>query len=345
MRVAVTRCIAVGLLTFLNLCVFTCGDTPAQVAADKVSTDKATQERVKELLGIIRQPEATSTKLQERIKALEELQKLGESAAPQLIDAAIGESYGHAYDAQQLLMRIGKPTLPAIHARWNSLNNVNRWKLMPIREKFEIDAVRVFARDCLDGGEGVSEPAWQFVLRTKDIQVKDRYYKILRGEDATKPATVRWNILPGKEPIFDKDDEARILISLLKPDSWVARGKDRSGGFWVDLLPPWWPDGRNEIVQIIRDRKLFSAAPALLAVLKEKGAGGGYFADEIVPTLAEFRYKEAIPELELLARKPANPKEDVPYSWLERGEIQTLAIEALPGVLLSLNSRVSQPLG
>jgi hypothetical protein len=304
-------------------------------AQEKTPESEKEQKRIKELIdALIPAPLETAEQLDERLGAIEELRKIGEPAVPQLIDAAIGGELTQSYWASQILVTIGKPALPAVRERWGKLTDTQRWKLMPLREKYDLDGVREFARSCLEDAGCVGFEAWQFVLRTKDTKIKERYYKILRGEENLKAAHRKWDILPGKETIFDKDEEDKILISLLKSDSWVATGKDHRQ-YTEDFLPRWWPDGRDELIELIKNRKLVSAAPALLKVLQEQGEKEGYLAEAIVPLLVEFRYKESIPALEILARKPAKPDERPRFSDLDRGMIQSLAAKALEELRLA----------
>src|SRR5262245_3982481 len=105
------------------------------------------------------------------------------------------------------------------------------------------------------------------------------------------------------DPVFDAEKEADILIGLLKADSWVAKGEGRAHppGF----PPPEWPDGRDQVVEILGHRKVKQAAPALVALLAEKGEGKAFFGYRVIPVLGDLGDKDAIPELKrVLAAEP-----------------------------------------
>lgn len=189
--------------------------------------DKTVESRVSELIGVIGKPDARSDNLDATVKALEELRKIGGPAAPQLVEAAIGHDISVAAYAKRVLVKIGRPALPAVHARWGDFNDEQRWKLMPLREKVELAAVREYAWNCLDANSSVRLDAWQFMMRTKDPRAKERYFEALASYEAPG---VRWHLLPGDKPIYDKERENDSLITLLEPDSWAAKGDGQIPG-------------------------------------------------------------------------------------------------------------------
>jgi hypothetical protein len=296
------------------------------IAARPVAADDGdVPKRVSELLAVLNHPEASRERLNETVKALKELEKIGGPAAPQVVDAAIKPLASYVGD---LLVRIGKPALPAIRAKWGDLNDEQRWRLMPVFEKHDRESVREYAWNCLDSQGRVRLDAWLFMLRTKDPRAEDRYFQLLEtgGDDPH----VRWHLLPGDKPTYEEKRENNALIDLLGPESWVAKGEGQmppSGH-----VPPWWPDGRPHVIQTLHDRKVVRAAPALLRVLEEKGPGAGYLAEQIIPALADLGYKEAIPELERVAASKPEPgqRENLhPYALGGYKAVRRLAADAI----------------
>ncbi|MCE9568279.1 MAG: hypothetical protein K8U57_40280 [Planctomycetes bacterium] len=299
--------------------------------------DKAVKNRVDHLLAILATPGAREgDNLKRTVETIKELTKIGAPAAPQLVAALLEEPAASnvSFTSGLILLDIGKPALPAVTARWSDLNDAQRWRLMPFREKYDRDAVREYVWNCLASDYGfIRFKAWEFIMRHPDPRAKDRYLNALHGmdrEQGGEDAGLRWYLFPGKT-VYDEKQEIGILIDLLKSDSWVAKGDGEPprDGF----PPPWWPDGRPTVVRLLHSRKITQAAPALLKLLQEKGQGAGYLVEQIVPVLVAFKYTEAIPELErIAASKPiGNVPQDPdrhPYAVGGHKAVQKLAVDA-----------------
>lgn len=329
MRTAVTACCLAGLLLVLP--------THDHAASAQPKTDEAERKRVEQLLAVLATPGARENdRLKQTVAAIEELTRIGAPAAPQLVEALLDEpaSSNVSFTSGRILLDIGKPALPTVTARWADLNDGQRWRLMPFREKYDLAAVREYAWNCLaSDDEAIRGKAWAFMIRQREPRAKDRYLNALRGMDRDRggeDARLRWQLLSEK-PVYDEKQETDILIDLLKPDGWAAKGEGyppRDG-----FQPPWFPDERPAVVELLRRRKLDRAAPVLLKVLQEKGPGAGYLVESIAPALVDFKYAEAIPELErIAASKPLyEDPEKVklhPYAIGGHEAVKKLAAEA-----------------
>lgn len=297
----------------------------AAAAEDKL------KQRVRVLLAALADPEARGANLKQAVAAREELARIGGPAAPQLVEAAVTNpaSSNVGYTAGQILVDIGKPALPAIRARWADLNDERRWRLVPALERHDCASVRDYAHNCLDSDGPVRLAAWQFMFRTKDPRAADRYFDAL-GEGGKEPPYVRWSILPGDRPIFDEKRENTLLLYLLEPESWVAKGEGQPPP--LGPVPPWWPDGRPHVIRSLHQRKVAAAAPGLLRVLEEKGRGAGYLAELIIPALADLGHKEAIPELMRIAAcepGPGQPGDRHPHALGGYKAVRQLAADAV----------------
>ena len=290
-----SNCLVVGIAAVssgLLLAILSGDRCPAQ--------EMDVEKRVAELLTVLEHPEARSENLKQTVAAIEELTKIGGPAAPQLVEAVLTNSrtseVGHT--SGRILAEIGKPAFPAIRTKWADLNDGQRWRFMPVFEKHDRESVREYAWNCLDADGMVRYEAWHFMLRTRDPRAKERYFDLLAGWGDEHPG-IRWSLLPGEKPIYDEKRENDILIDLLEPDSWVAKGEGQIPP--AGEVPSWWPDGRPIIIGLLHQRKVERAAPSLLRILEEKGPGGGYLATVIIPILVDFGYKKAISELERIA--------------------------------------------
>jgi hypothetical protein len=174
---------------------------------------------------------------------------------------------------------------------------------MPFREKYDTDSVRDYVWNCIASDDQQTRIwAWSFNHRHPDPRAKDRFFNALHGKDRSQGGEddlLRWGLIPDK-PVYDDKAEVELLIGLLDPDGWAAKGK---GAFEYHGMyaPPWTGDGRPYIIDALRTREVTRAAPELLKVLQEKGEGTGHLVEQIGPVLVEFKYKEAIPELEKIA--------------------------------------------
>ncbi len=300
-------------------------------SATGVAAEGDVPKRVAELLAVLAGPDARGANLRAAVAAEEELVALGGPAAPQLVEAVLTKppASNVGYTAGKILMAIGKPALPAIRARWAELNDERRWRLVPILEKHDPGSVKEYAYHCLDSDGWVRSYAWSFVLGTKDARAKDRYFDALTVEGKETPY-IRWQLLPSCQWTYDEKREIDLLIDLLKPTSWVAKGE---GNPPVSCeAPAGWPDGREGVIRGLHHQKVKRAAPAILEVLLEKGPGVGYFAETIIPVLGDLGDKDAIPELErIVASKPGpGEREDLhPYTHTGYPGVRKLAADAI----------------
>jgi hypothetical protein len=264
--------------------------------------------------------------LDESRRAVAALAALGKRAVPKLLDAILEKDDPAAGFCEQALKQI--PEAEATEGMLDWLKTVrysNRYLLFPYLARSDFDAAAKFALVCLDSKDAaIRSPAWGFVVRNARSEAvapaKERYLKALAGDEV---AQLRWWLLV-QDPVFDAKKESDVLISLLKPDSWVAKGEGRmppDGG-----LPPGWPDGRDRVAEILGHRKVKRAAPALIAVLAEKGPGRAYFGYHIIPVLGDLGDQASIPELKrILAAKP----EDLLPSLDSARRLQAFAARAL----------------
>ncbi|HYV35991.1 MAG TPA: hypothetical protein VE988_09835 [Gemmataceae bacterium] len=121
------------------------------------------------------------------------------------------------------------------------------------------------------------------------------------------PEQHRWRIVDALGYMGD-DAVATALIALLEKNSWAAKG---DGWQWEGFAAgvPTYPDCRHRIVTVLGQIDAKKAAPRLLELLKEKGSGKANWGYEIMPLLAKWGYKEAIPELKAVL---ASKEEDAP---------------------------------
>ena len=311
------------------------GDEPAKPKVDppvKVPPlDPDTVAKIKVLMEMVLDPKAADDKIEETMAAIQALEELGEPAVPYILDIAFDSKNKLAPQMQNSLIKMGKPALAGIKAKWPELKDDQRWQMARVLEAHDKTFFSDYAIKCLDLEGPLRIEAWRFLIRAKDSRAKDRYLLALAGKDPGTPANVRWALLPNDDKaIYDEQKETEILIDLLKPESWLAKGE----GITIpkNNNQPWWPDGRQFAIRAIQRRKIITAAPALLKVLQEKGKGEGYLVERIAQVLGDFKYKEAIPELELIAvSKPASGKLEEKHPQAQRNykQVQELATSTI----------------
>ncbi len=276
-----------------SVCLVLAMAAPAPIADE----DDDIQKAVAALIEVLRHPEARGERLEQSRRAIAALTAMGKPAVPKLLDAITAKADDAAgYSALALKAMPAAQAAEAIKDRWDKAGVADRWKIVPFHKNFEFNPVAEFAIGCLDSKDaGTRAQAWGFVLANSRAHALDpakhRYLKALAGDETPQ---LRWGLLV-REPAFDADKEADILIGLLKPDSWVAKGEGRMpppGG-----TAPEWPDGRDTVVEILGHRKVKKAVPALLALLAEKGEGKAFFGHTVIPVLGDLGDKAAIPEL------------------------------------------------
>ncbi len=284
------------MFTSLYLTACLAGAAPADDDIDKA---------IAALIEVLRHPEARGERLEESRRAIAALTAVGKPAVPKLLDAILAKKDPAGGYCELALKEMPEDeAAEGIKERWEKVGTADRWKLVRFHARFEFDAVAKFALDCLDSKDAATRSeAWSFVVvnaKSKAVSpAKERYLEALAGDEVPQ---LRWWVLV-RDPVFDAEKEADVLIGLLKPDSWAAKGDGRMpplGG-----LPPGWPDGRNMVAEILGHRKVKRAAPAIIALLAEKGEGKAYFGYSVIAVLGELGDKAAVPELKrILAAKP-----------------------------------------
>lgn len=278
------------------------------------------------LVRVLGNPQADGEQLEQTNRAVNALLAIGRPAVPKLMDAVLGDNTNAWVYAGHTLKQMRQiEVYEPLQERWGGLTDTQRWRLVPYVADAHFNAVVEIAFDGLEHGDvSIRKQAWGFVIERRQAQAlapaRDRFFQALQGDEFP---SVRWSLLTDA-PVFDAVREADILISLLRHDSWVARGVDRvtpPGG-----TPPWWPDGRELIVPILGSRNVRRAGPAMVTVLAEKGPGRAYLGHLIIPILGQFGEHEAIPELKRVLETPAGEHE--PTLW-GRDYLHVLAASAL----------------
>jgi hypothetical protein len=246
---------------------------------------------------------------------------MGKAAVPKLLDMATGETKTGAdlFAAgccASVLVDIGKVAVDDVRNRWPKLDDKMRWRLMEFRGRYDYDQAADYALECLKSKDAkLSLEAWSFLLKHKEKRIQDEFYRNLRGECEGTPCTY----VIRREPVFDAEKEVDLLIALLAPDSWMALDKGYPARpRTIRNIPN---DERYFVIDALAFRKAKRAAPAMFKMLVEKGPGRAYFAGQIVPILAEFGYKEAIPELKRILEADeklfTNPGKPYSPPWIK----------------------------
>jgi len=273
------------------------------------ASDSNLDPAVAALIKVLGDPKAASDKLEDTNRAINALLALGKPAVPKLIDAVLGDNTNAWVYAGNTLKQMRQIEVhEPLRQRWERLTDVQRWRLVPYVADAHFNAVVQLTLNGLQHkDESIRKQAWGFVIQHRSAQalaqVKERFLKALAGDELP---SVRWSLLTDT-PVFDAEKEADILIALLRPDSWAARGVKRiypPGG-----TPPWWPDGRELVVGVLGKRKVKRAVPALVNVLAEKGPGRAYLGHLIIGILGQLGDREAIPELKRILETPSDKHE------------------------------------
>jgi HEAT repeat protein len=283
--------------------------------------ERKLDKEIESLIQVFADPKATSIdNIQEAIKASNALVAIGKPAVPKLIEGILGNNDLVAAECANVLQRIGSKALDHVRARWQGLDEVNRWKLMRFRGKFDYKASLDFVFASLDSKkEAVRQQAHEYLLQHQEPRAKAKLLEALNNE----APRLRWHLVGCSVPQNDKDF-IKAHIRLLEPNSWIALGQGRppqDGG-----TPPWWPDGRDRVVEALGRMKAKESAPTLLKVLQETGEGRAYLGFQILPLLEEFGYKESLPELKRIV---ATDKTRLEKSLVPPERIQALAARAM----------------
>jgi hypothetical protein len=260
--------------------------------------------KVAALIEVFRHPEARGTRLDDSRRAIRELAALGKPAVPKLLDVMFSkDDTAMSYTAIALKGMPAADVRDELVTRWEKADSATRWRIVSFNLPVARESVEKLSLDGLtDKNIDNRIQSWSYILGHAKApafaSVKERYLKALAGDEL--PA-VRWMMLTDA-PVFDAEKEADLLIALLKPGSWAAKGEGRiPPNGWA---PAWWPDGRDHVVEAIGHRKLKKAVPAFLELLAEKGQGKAYFGHAVMPVLGDFGDKAVIPELKrVLAAK------------------------------------------
>lgn len=259
------------------------------------------------LVAALRDPSDEPAKRERRYAAERALKAIGPPAFPRMFDAAVDPNPSVRAAAYSVLIH-DFPQHRAefdrlARARWDRSTAVERWLLTKyFFHKLPAAPNAAAVTAGLDSKDAeVRAEVWGYVVRNPKSDArgvaKEQYFRALAGDEV--PA-VRWGLLV-REPVFDADREAGILIGLLKPGSWAADNTGRPMGC---TPPPYHPDGRGVVADILGRRGVKKAVPALLALLAEKGPGRAYFADDIIPHLGPLGDPAAIPELKRVLAAP-----------------------------------------
>ncbi|MBI3412064.1 MAG: HEAT repeat domain-containing protein [Planctomycetes bacterium] len=263
----------------------------------ELGNDTQVSKKIEALIRVFADPEAQSARIQQTARAIRELGEIGEPAVPKLLEAILGKHQVVAAYSANALDEIGEPAVDVVRRKWGQVNDAEKWKLMRFRGKFDYDASLEFALQSLD----VKESA----LRRQAIQHMGRYTepkarkKLLAMLNAEVPESHRWLIIESLAELGNNEEVADALIALLAPTSWAAKGKGLIHP--PGNTPPWWPDGREHVIEALAKMGAKKAAPKLLEVLQEKEPNKGfYFNTEIVHLLGELSYAGCIPEFKRL---------------------------------------------
>jgi HEAT repeat protein len=273
---------------------------PAKEAVVADRPDPEVARRVANAISTLGLPEARGRNLPETSKAIDELVKIGPPAVPQLVRAILTGNESEAAYSALVLDKIGPPAVVPIRTVWNEMDERSRWKLMRFRGQHDYGASLDFALTSLDSKDkNVRSQAIRYLGKYKETKARSQLLKLLNAD----APSLRWKIVDALTAIGG-DEVVRPFMELLAPDSWAARGEGREppDGF----PPPWWPDGRPQIVESLHVLNAKRAAPALLELLRERGTGKAYLGQFILPALGDFGFTSAVPELRsILATDPA----------------------------------------
>jgi len=275
------------------------------------------------LIEVFRDPEAGGQKLDLTVRAYDILVGMGTDAVPKLVEGIHDSNHYVSSQCIQALSDIGQPAVVAVRARWPKLNDAERWRLMEFLGKHDYDRGADYALDCLKStDEEIRRKAWRYLLRHKEKRVKEEFFRNLEGKCEFPPcyAVIR------DEPVFEAQREEELLIALLDKNSWAAQDR----GFpkrqkLVQFMPN---DERYFVLLALQARNAKKAAPALMPVLQAHGPGRGYMGALIIPMLADWGYKEAIPELQKILSIDAREMRPGPYGYTGTG-VKKLAARAL----------------
>jgi HEAT repeat protein len=208
--------------------------------------------------------------------------------------ADVLDAYLRGKPAAGLLERIEAGIHDDVAKRWQDLTDKQKWSLLQLDNCVgHAEAVPFVLRELESRKRPARHRALCWLGRNRVTELKPRLFQML----ATEKSDLRWNILEILTSIGG-EDVVDVLIGLLAPDSWVAKGK-------YAVHPPGpplscWPDERWKIIRALGELQAKRSAPVLLKVLQERGEGRAYLAAFTIPLLGEFNHQEAIPILKTI---------------------------------------------
>ncbi|MCI0642556.1 MAG: HEAT repeat domain-containing protein [Gemmataceae bacterium] len=265
--------------------------TQSSLRAQTAMTGKELEKRIDELIQVFRASRPIAQDFKQSLKAVEELAVIGKPAVPKLLEAVTDRDENTAMFSSGALRRIGFPAVGPVRAKWPDLTEEQKWRLMGLRGDFDYQESLGFALQSFESKN--AKIRWLAIQHAGLYTEPKARPVLLRMLNTEVPERHRWFIIETLTKI-PNDDVADALIALLSPDSWVAKGQ---GWLLAGFPPYWWPDARCQIIPVLEKIEAKKAAPVLLDLLRAKGPGKGYFAEFILPVLAKWRYKDAIPEM------------------------------------------------
>lgn len=275
------------------------------------------------LIAVFRDPEVGGNNLEKTRRAYEFLVSMGKLAVPRLLRGVSDENDDVYYRCARVLTDIGAAAVPDVRARWPKFNDAERWRMMEFMGKHDNDRGADYALSCLRStDEKLRLKAWGYLLRHKEKRVKEEFFRNLEGSSDFPPC---YEVIRG-ESIFDGQREIGLLIALLDNDSWAAQDR----GFPKrPRLARFMPnDERMFVVLALKARNAVKSAPKLLPVLQAQGPGRGYMGALVIPMLADWGYKEAIPELKKILAIDKKLMRPGPYG-MGADSVKQLAARAL----------------
>lgn len=294
----------------------------------KDSPRTTSEKQIDALIQVLGHPQAGGERLDQTILAMKELITIGKPAVPKLIKARLSQNPVLAGYSAKVLEQIGPEASEGIKAVWPVLEETEKWKFMSVRAKSDYANVVDFAMRSLESKDAqVRLQAIYFVGDHKETKARAALLKML---DTAMPPWHRASIVESLVALAN-DEVVDAFILLLARDSWAAKG---IGLRIFDERSPPGADERPFIIEALAKIGARKAAPKLLEVLQEKGAGRAYLGHAIIPLLGEWEYTKSIPDLRLILTS----ENDNLASLAARSLFQLKDRAAMPKLLLDLRS-------
>lgn len=287
-----------------------------------------TEARVQELIAVLSRPDAGTHDPRERTgKAIAELVGMEAFAAPHLIKVIVEadpkvietfNGYGQAYSALAL-DEMGGPAVESVRRAWDKLDEAGRWKLMRFRGRHDYPAALSFAVASLDSkSDDIVGQAARYLGKYQEARGRQALLATLN----TAALKVRWDALEALTKVGGPG-VAEAYIQLLDKNSWAAKGEGLSPP--PGVTPPWWPDGRPRVIEVLHTLKAKKAAGPALRLLQAKGTKLAYLGDYIIPLLSDQGRADCLP---VLWRIAAARDEDIALSLHGPEYMRSLARKA-----------------